>query len=61
MTPATDEEPGILGVAEEFHEKPGSLPGEVITGRAALNLHGEDVRPNNDVIRLIDIRLSEGQ
>jgi hypothetical protein len=56
MQPATDQEAGIVGVVEEFHHKPGVLPGTVITGRAALNLHGEGVRPNNDIIRLIEVQ-----
>ncbi len=46
MTPATDDQPGFVGVAEELHIAPGG------SARAALNLHGEGARPRNDVIVL---------
>ncbi len=50
MTAATDGEPGFVGVAEEFHSQgPVAAP---LVSRAALNLHGEGVRPNSDVIVL---------
>jgi hypothetical protein len=51
MQPATEEESGILGVAEEFHVKRGVVDS---VGRAALNLHMEGERRNGDIIRLID-------
>ncbi len=45
MSAATDDQPGFVGVVEEFHQQPGGL-----SSRAALNLHGEGERKNNDVI-----------
>lgn len=47
MTAATDDEPGFVGVAEEFHRQ-GAAAAPLV-GRAALNLHGEGVRPKSDV------------
>jgi hypothetical protein len=47
MTPATDDQPGFVGVAEEFHMQQGGR-----VGRAALNLHEEGQRPIGDVIIL---------
>jgi hypothetical protein len=48
MHPATPDQSGILGVEEEFHKL---LPvGN--ESRDALNLHGEDDRPDGDVIVL---------
>jgi hypothetical protein len=52
MNPATDDESGLVGVAEEFHTK---FDTETITARAALNLHIEGARPKSDVIRLIEV------
>jgi hypothetical protein len=50
MSPAADDQPGFVGVVEEFHTQPtASAP---ITSRAALNLHVEGARPNGDVILL---------
>jgi len=51
MAPATPEDGGVLGVAEEFHEVRGPA-NSVATGRAALNLFGDGVRPRGDVITL---------
>ena len=50
MVPATPEDGGVLGVAEEFHEV--REDGSVATGRAALNLFGDGARPLGDVITL---------
>jgi hypothetical protein len=47
MHPATPDQPGILGVMEEFHSL--SAGNE---SRDALNLHGEGDRPAGDVIVL---------
>jgi hypothetical protein len=47
MHPATPDQPGVLGVMEEFH-----LPSAGNESRAALNLHGEGDRPAGDVIVL---------
>jgi hypothetical protein len=47
MTPATDDQPGFVGVLEEFHTQQ-----ETLVSRAAFNLHGEGVRPTVDVILL---------
>jgi len=44
-----DEQPGFIGVVEEFHNL-GHAPMVVDTTRAALNLHGEGERVNGDVI-----------
>ena len=50
MFPAADDQPGFIGVVEEFHTQPtASTP---ITSRAALNLHDEGARPNGDIILL---------
>ncbi len=51
MVPATAEDGGVLGVAEEFHEVRGPN-NSVATGRAALNLFGDGARPLGDVITL---------
>jgi len=51
LTAAGDEQPGFIGVAEEFHTKTTMASGS-LTSRAAVNLHGEGVRPRNDVITL---------
>jgi len=48
MSPAGDDQPGFVGVVEEFHTQPTALT--PITSRAALNLHGEGARPNGDII-----------
>jgi hypothetical protein len=56
MQPATEDEAGIIGVIEEFHVRAGGQWGPATVGRAALNLHGEGVRPNNDVIQLIEVQ-----
>jgi hypothetical protein len=56
ITPATDEEAGLIGVAEELHQSFGIAGDELITGRAALNLHGEGERINSDIIRLIEVQ-----
>jgi len=45
--PATPDQPGILGVVEEFHSLAGANQ-----SRDALNLHGEGDRPAGDVIVL---------
>ena len=50
MTAATDDQSGFVGVAEEFHRHGASTA--PLVSRAALNLHGEGVRPKNDVIIL---------
>ena len=50
MFPAGIEQPGFVGVAEEFHSQPTS--GQPITSRAALNLHGEGALPRSDIILL---------
>lgn len=47
MYSATPDQPGILGVMEEFHSLSGANE-----SRDALNLHGEDDRPDGDVIVL---------
>jgi hypothetical protein len=47
MHPATPDQPGVLGVMEEFH-----LPSVGNESRDALNLHGEGDRPAGDVIVL---------
>jgi len=48
--PAGDDQPGVVGVAEEFHSQPtGAAP---IVSRAAENLHGEGARPLGDIILL---------
>ena len=50
MSAATDDQPGFVGVAEEFHAQ--RTPKRTLTSRAALNLHVEGVRVNGDVIIL---------
>lgn len=55
MRAATAEYPGFIGVAEEFHVRPGMIPGSSLVGRAALNLLVDGERPNGDVIRLIEV------
>lgn len=50
MSPAGDDQPGFVGVVEEFHSQPTtSTP---IVSRAAANLHGEGARPRGDLIVL---------
>lgn len=50
MFPAGDDQPGFVGVAEEFHSQPTTtMP---IVSRAAENLHGEGARPLGDIIML---------
>jgi hypothetical protein len=46
MTAATDDQPGFVGIAEEFHRQ------QTRWSRAALNLHTEGVRSTGDVIVL---------
>jgi hypothetical protein len=50
MSPASDDQPGFVGVVEEFHTQPTASA--AITSRAALNLHTEGARPMGDVILL---------
>ncbi len=47
MSPATGDQPGFVGVAEEFH-----VQSKTKVGRAALNLHDEGERPFGDVVVL---------
>jgi len=47
MHPATPDQPGLLGVMEEFHSLAAGNE-----SRDALNLHGEGNRPDGDVIVL---------
>lgn len=55
MRAATDEYPGFIGVAEEFHVQAGDTPAEPQVGRAAFNLLVDGERANGDVIRLIEV------
>lgn len=48
MFPAADDQPGFVGVAEEFHTQPTA--GMPITSRAAFNLHNEGARPDGDIV-----------
>ncbi|HEX7406212.1 MAG TPA: hypothetical protein VF515_01040 [Candidatus Binatia bacterium] len=50
MTPATSDQPGFVGVAEEFHYLSADATGK--HSRAAVNIHGEGARPNADLIVL---------
>jgi hypothetical protein len=50
MTPATSDQPGFVGVAEEFHYLSANATGQ--HSRAAVNIHGEGARPNADLIVL---------
>ncbi|MFI5394667.1 MAG: hypothetical protein ACHQ9S_03965 [Candidatus Binatia bacterium] len=50
MTPATSDQPGFVGVAEEFHYLSANATGQ--HSRAAVNIHGEGARPNADLIIL---------
>jgi hypothetical protein len=50
MSPADNNQPGFVGVVEEYHTQP-TLTGS-ITSRAALNLHVEGARRNGDIILL---------
>jgi hypothetical protein len=50
MVPAGDDQPGFVGVAEEFHSQPTMA--QPIVSRAAENLHGEGARPRGDLIVL---------
>ncbi len=47
---ARDDQPGFVGVAEEFHSQPTTT--SPVTSRAAVNLHGEGTRSNGDIILL---------
>jgi hypothetical protein len=47
--PAGDDQPGVVGIAEQFHTQPVPSP---ITSRAAENLHIEGSRPKGDIILL---------
>jgi len=48
MSPADANQPGFVGVVEEYHTQPTTAGS--ITSRAALNLHDEGARPNGDII-----------
>jgi len=50
MTPGGIEQPGFLGVSEEFYND-----GRGVLSRAALNLHVEGVRPGGDVITIPEV------
>ncbi len=50
MNPATDDQPGFVGVVEEFHMQ--TLEKTNLVSRAAMNLHVEGERPGGDVIVL---------
>ena len=52
MGPATNDYPGIVTVAEEFHHLTQNAGGAVRTGRAAFNLHAVGTRPVSDVITI---------
>ena len=55
MRAATDEYPGFIGVAEEFHVQARETPGAPRVARAALNLLVDGERAKGDVIRLIEV------
>lgn len=53
MNASSDNQPGFVGVAEEFHSQGASAA--PIVSRAAVNLHGEGVRSNSDIIVLPEV------